>query len=132
MDRQSVYSTRTYNPTYDEAGDTRLQIRTDLEEFILGFRIDNNYIYRLLQPLLCVYTCIISANNSYHRDQLRENALLKKYYCDVNIGDLISYNEELAHRLASEPADMIPLVSICYRLSLFQAAADAHSSLSLP
>jgi DNA replication licensing factor MCM5 len=44
------------------------------------------------------------------RDQLRENALLKKYYCDVNINDLISFNEELAHRLASEPAEIIPLV----------------------
>lgn len=44
------------------------------------------------------------------RDQLRENALLKKYYCDVNIGDLIKFNEELAHRLTNEPAEIIPLV----------------------
>lgn len=44
------------------------------------------------------------------RDQLRENALLKKYYCDVNIGDLIKFNEEIAHRLVTEPADLIPLV----------------------
>jgi DNA replicative helicase MCM subunit Mcm2 (Cdc46/Mcm family) len=44
------------------------------------------------------------------RDQLRENALLKKYYCDVNLSDLIKYNEELAHRLVNEPAEIIPLV----------------------
>jgi hypothetical protein len=44
------------------------------------------------------------------RDQLKENALLKKFYCDVNIGDLIKFNEELAHRLMTEPADIIPLV----------------------
>lgn len=44
------------------------------------------------------------------RDQLRENALLKKYYCDVNIGDLIKFNEEIAHRLVTEPAEIIPLV----------------------
>jgi DNA replication licensing factor MCM5 len=44
------------------------------------------------------------------RDQLRENALLKKYYCDVNIGDLIKFNEDIAHRLVNEPADIIPLV----------------------
>lgn len=46
------------------------------------------------------------------RDQLRENALLKKYYCDVNINDIINFNEELAHKLASEPAEVIPLVSV--------------------
>lgn len=44
------------------------------------------------------------------RDQLRENALLKKFYCDVDIKDLINFNEELAHRLVSEPAEIIPLV----------------------
>lgn len=46
----------------------------------------------------------------FSRDQLRENALLKRYFCDVNINDLISFNEDLAHRLASEPAEIIPLV----------------------
>lgn len=46
----------------------------------------------------------------FDRDQLRENALLKRYFCDVNINDLISFNEDLAHRLASEPAEIIPLV----------------------
>lgn len=46
MDSQSVYTTRTFNPTYEESGDTRQQLRTDLEEFILGFRLDNHYIYR--------------------------------------------------------------------------------------
>ncbi len=46
------------------------------------------------------------------RDQLKENALLKKYYCDVDIGDLIKYNEELAHRLVTEPAEIIPLVRL--------------------
>ena len=45
------------------------------------------------------------------RDQIRENVLLKQYYCDVDIGHLISFNEELAHKLATEPAEIIPLVS---------------------
>lgn len=45
------------------------------------------------------------------RDQLKENALLKQYYCGININDLINYNEELAHRLVTEPAEIIPLVS---------------------
>ena len=44
------------------------------------------------------------------RDQLRQNALVKQYFCDIDIAHLISYNEELAHRLTTEPADIIPLV----------------------
>lgn len=35
---------------------------------------------------------------------------MKQYYCDVNIEHLISFNEELAHRLSHEPAEIIPLV----------------------
>ncbi|KAF7554222.1 hypothetical protein G7Z17_g3083 [Cylindrodendrum hubeiense] len=88
MDRQSVYSAHVFDPSFGENGDTRLQLQTQLETFILDFRLDNNFVYR---------------------DQLRENALLKKYYCDVNINDLINFNEELAHKLASEPAEIIPL-----------------------
>jgi DNA replicative helicase MCM subunit Mcm2 (Cdc46/Mcm family) len=44
------------------------------------------------------------------RDQIRENVLLKQYYCDVDIAHLISFNEELAHKLVNEPAEIIPLV----------------------
>ncbi|KAJ4140909.1 minichromosome maintenance protein 5 [Fusarium equiseti] len=88
MDRGSVYSTHVYEPSFGENGDTRLQRQTQLETFILDFRIDNNFVYR---------------------DQLRENALLKRYFCDININDLISFNEDLAHQLTSEPAEIIPL-----------------------
>ena len=49
--------------------------------------------------------------NEFRRDQVRENVLLKQYYCDVDVGHLISFNEELAHRLVTEPAEIIPLVS---------------------
>lgn len=45
------------------------------------------------------------------RDQIRENVLQKQYYCDVDVGHLIQYNEDLAHKLATEPAEIIPLVS---------------------
>ncbi|KAF5964230.1 minichromosome maintenance protein 5 (cell division control protein 46) [Fusarium bulbicola] len=88
MDRGSIYSAHVYEPSYGENGDTRMQLQTQLETFILDFRLDNNFVYR---------------------DQLRENALLKRYFCDVNINDLISFNEELAHQLTSEPAEIIPL-----------------------
>jgi len=36
--------------------------------------------------------------------------LVKQYYCDVDVAHLISYNEELAHQLNTNPADIIPLV----------------------
>ena len=50
------------------------------------------------------------AANNPTRDQIRENVLVKQYYCDVDIAHLISYNEELAHKLTTQPADIIPLV----------------------
>ena len=49
-------------------------------------------------------------------DQLRHNVLGKNYYCDIDIAHLISYNEDLAHKLTSEPADIIPLVRTMQRI----------------
>jgi DNA replicative helicase MCM subunit Mcm2 (Cdc46/Mcm family) len=54
--------------------------------------------------------------NRLYSDQLRQNVLVKQYYCDIDIAHLISYNEELAHKLTTEPADIIPLVSIAFRI----------------
>ncbi|KAI1821569.1 MCM2/3/5 family protein [Xylaria intraflava] len=88
MDRQSVYSVSVFQNSSGPNEDTRLQLQEQLINFILQFRHDNIFVYR---------------------DQLRENALLKKYYCEVNITDLIKYNEELAHRLVTEPAEITPL-----------------------
>lgn len=58
-----------------------------------------------------------------YRDQLRQNVLIKQYYCDIDIAHLISYNEELAHKLSTEPADIIPLVSAT---QLLQIASNIH------
>jgi hypothetical protein len=54
----------------------------------------------------------ISCKLTEYSDQLRQNVLVKQYYCDIDIAHLISYNEELAHKLTTEPADIIPLVSM--------------------
>ncbi|KAI1497557.1 MCM-domain-containing protein [Biscogniauxia marginata] len=94
MDRQSVYSVSVFQNNAGPNEDTRLQLQEQLVTFILQFRHDNIFVYR---------------------DQLRENALLKKYYCDINITDLIKYNEELAHRLVTEPAEIIPLFESALR-----------------
>ncbi|KAL2207751.1 DNA replication licensing factor mcm5 [Sarocladium strictum] len=111
MDRQSVYSTHVFEPSQGESRDTRLQLQAQLETFILDFRLDNNFVYR---------------------DQLRENALLKKFYCDVNINDLISFNEELAHRLASEPAEMIPLFENALRKCTHRIVFPHEKQVDLP
>ncbi|KAL9582199.1 MAG: hypothetical protein Q9212_003434 [Teloschistes hypoglaucus] len=88
MDRQSVFSLSVLPPDPDAVDDSRSQIQAQLRNFILEFRLDNAFIYR---------------------DQIRENVLVKQYYCDVDIAHLISYNEELAHKLQTQPADTIPL-----------------------
>ncbi|KAH9904680.1 MCM-domain-containing protein [Xylariomycetidae sp. FL2044] len=94
MDRQSVYSVSVFQNSSGPNDDTRLHLQEQLVTFILQFRHDNQFVYR---------------------DQLRENALLKKYFCDINISDLIKYNEELAHRLVTEPAEIIPLFETALR-----------------
>lgn len=48
MDRQSVYSLSVLPPDYDNNEDTRGQIQSQLEQFILQFRLDNAFIYRLV------------------------------------------------------------------------------------
>lgn len=54
MDRQSVYSTHVFEPSLGDNGDTRLQLQTQLETFILDFRLDNNFVYRYAPKLVAV------------------------------------------------------------------------------
>ncbi|KAK3044874.1 hypothetical protein LTS18_000124, partial [Coniosporium uncinatum] len=91
MDRQTNYSISLYGPRSDVDDEeiNRGRIQQQLVDFILDFHLDNVFVYR---------------------DQIRENVLVKQYYCDVDIAHLISYNEELAHQLNTNPADIIPLV----------------------
>ncbi|KAJ9148301.1 DNA helicase [Pleurostoma richardsiae] len=111
MDRQSAYATHMWEPPSGPAEDTNLQIQAQLESFILTFRLDNIFVYR---------------------DQLRENALLKKYYCDVNIGDLIKFNEDLAHRLVTEPAEIIPLFENALRKCTHRILFPSEPKVDLP
>ena len=87
MDVRSVYSLSVLAPDTDSQN-SRTQTQTQLRQFILEFRLDNAFIYR---------------------DQLRQNALVRQYYCDVDLAHLISYNEELADRLTAEPTEIVPL-----------------------
>ncbi|KAG2172242.1 hypothetical protein INT43_004783 [Umbelopsis isabellina] len=55
--------------------------------FIENFRLDNDYIYR---------------------DQLRANLMTKQYFLEVDLGHLISYDEELANLLSNNPTELLP------------------------
>ncbi|KZF20216.1 DNA replication licensing factor mcm5 [Xylona heveae TC161] len=109
MDRRSVYSLSVLVPDQDGNEDSRSFILSQLREFVLEFRLDNAFIYR---------------------DQIRENVLIKQYYCDIDVAHLISYNEELAHRLTSEPAEIIPLFEAalkqCTQRIVFPAQPEIH------
>lgn len=107
MDRQSVYSLSVLTPDQDGTEDSRTHIESQLREFVLEFRLDNAFIYRYRR----IFGTIRQKADSFKRDQIRQNVLIKQYYCDVDIAHLISYNEELAHKLTTQPAEIIPLVS---------------------
>ncbi|KAK4159372.1 DNA replication licensing factor mcm5 [Cladorrhinum sp. PSN259] len=111
MDRQSIFTSRLYQDSFSENGDSNLAVRNLLESFILDFRLDNIFIYR---------------------DQLRENALLKKYYCDINIGDLIKFNEEIAHRLVTEPAELIPIFEAALKRCTHRIIFPHDPNVKLP
>ncbi|KIM99584.1 hypothetical protein OIDMADRAFT_104584 [Oidiodendron maius Zn] len=111
MDRQSVYSLSVLPPDYENNDDTRGQVQSQLEQFILQFRLDNAFVYR---------------------DQIRENVLLKQYYCDVDVGHLISFNEELAHRLVTEPAEIIPLFESALKRCTMRIVYPSQKEIVLP
>lgn len=46
MDRQSVYSLSVLAPDQDANEDSPTQIRGQLRDFILEFRLDNVFLYR--------------------------------------------------------------------------------------
>lgn len=62
--------------------------------------------------------------NILRRDQIRENVLVKQYYLDVDIAHLISFDEEVAHKLNTEPAEIIPLVRQIGARDFFGTLAD--------
>ncbi|KAF3932726.1 hypothetical protein ABW19_dt0204663 [Dactylella cylindrospora] len=88
MDRAAVYSLPVLRSDYDDASDSNAEIQRQFAQFILTFKLGNSFVYR---------------------DQLQENVLIKRYLLDVDVAHLINYSEELAHTLASEPAEKLPL-----------------------
>ena len=54
---------------------------------------------------------LLRTSHTSYRDQIRQNVLVKRYFCDVDTAHLIAYDEDLANKLNTEPAEIIPLVS---------------------
>jgi DNA replication licensing factor MCM5 len=50
MDRGSVYSTHVFDPSVGQSSDTNIHTESQLETFILDFRLDNKFVYRYIQP----------------------------------------------------------------------------------
>lgn len=112
MDQRSAYTISIFNGDEATHGpDSRIWTTKALENFILEFHIDNVFIYR---------------------DQIRENALVKHYYCEVDIAHLISYDEELASRLNNDPADIIPLFEAALRGCTQKIVYPSQRNIQLP
>ncbi|KAL1959949.1 hypothetical protein VTO42DRAFT_617 [Malbranchea cinnamomea] len=111
MDRRTPYSLSVLQPAVDGPDEARTQVQAQLREFILAFQLDSAFIYR---------------------DQLRQNALMKRYYCDVDIAHLIAYNEELAHRLTTAPLDTIPLFEAALKQCTQRIVYPSQRDIELP
>ncbi|CDH61414.1 dna replication licensing factor mcm5 [Lichtheimia corymbifera JMRC:FSU:9682] len=108
-DRGQIYSTSVL-PGEDKVN-SHAELTAMFQEFIQNFRIDNSFVYR---------------------DQLSEHLLLKQYYIEVDTSHLISFNTDLANRLAAEPAELLPLfenaVRECAKRILYPRPTDVQST----
>ncbi|KAJ5775129.1 uncharacterized protein N7511_000140 [Penicillium nucicola] len=111
MDRRTPYTLSVLAPSTNGADESRQTIQNRLRDFVLEFQLDNAFVYR---------------------DQLRQNALVKQYYCDIDIAHLISYNEELAHKLTTEPGDIIPLFEDALKLCTARIVYPGQRDITLP
>ncbi|KAH7413568.1 MCM2/3/5 family-domain-containing protein [Phaeosphaeria sp. MPI-PUGE-AT-0046c] len=114
-DRQSVYSVSVFGSRASEGGQDAAapsRVQQALVDFIMAFNLDNNYIYR---------------------DQIRENVLVKQYYCDIDIAHLIAYNDgELAQSLTQNPADIIPLFEAALKTCAQRIVYPSQKNIQLP
>ncbi|OAL66658.1 DNA replication licensing factor Mcm5 [Trichophyton rubrum] len=111
MDRRTPYALSVFQPKADGTDETRSHIQAQLREFILAFQIDNTFVYR---------------------DQIRQNVLVNRYLCDVDVAHLIAYNEELAHRLTTNPQDTIPLFEAALKQCTQKIVYPSQRDIELP
>lgn len=135
MDRRTPYTLSVLAPSTDGADESRTTIQNRLRDFVLEFQLDNAFIYRYGIPRSLTREACSQKLTWCNSDQLRQNVLVKQFYCDVDIAHLISYNEELAHKLTTEPADIIPLVGatpiFCPSIPANQSSLNWHFKTAL-
>ncbi|RMZ83900.1 hypothetical protein DV737_g1457, partial [Chaetothyriales sp. CBS 132003] len=107
----SVYTLSVFPGASDGLGEPRVETQAKFKEFILVFQLDGTYIYR---------------------DQIRANVLVGQYFCDVDIGHLISYDEELAHQLTTNPTEMISLFEAALRQCTQRIVYPQQPEVPLP
>ncbi|KAJ3027126.1 minichromosome maintenance protein 5 [Rhizophlyctis rosea] len=86
-DAGQIYSTNVYAAD-QQIEETRSSIETKFKDFLRSFRLDNVYVYR---------------------DQLRKNLIIRRYFLEVDLAHLISFDEELANQVKEKPAEYLPL-----------------------
>jgi DNA replication licensing factor MCM5 len=111
MDARSEYTVSVLSGYNESTEEPRTEIQAKLKEFVLAFQIDGAFVYR---------------------DQIRENVLVRQYYCDIDVAHLISYNEELAHKLTSDPADVIPLFEAALKQCTQRIVYPQKPNIELP
>ncbi|EDU42560.1 DNA replication licensing factor mcm5 [Pyrenophora tritici-repentis] len=105
----SLFGSQAGDGPQDAAAPSRVQ--QTLVDFIMEFTLDNVFVYR---------------------DQIRENVLLKQYYCDIDVAHLISYNPELAHDLRQNPAEIIPLFEAALKTCTQRIVYPSQKNIQLP
>ncbi|KAJ1929399.1 minichromosome maintenance protein 5 [Tieghemiomyces parasiticus] len=80
-------------------------LEQELFNFLQNFCVDNQFVYR---------------------DQLRQNLLIKQYMLEVDMQDLIAYDENLGHRLADRPGDVLPLFESAVRRTAHKILAPTN------
>ncbi|KAF2276569.1 DNA replication licensing factor mcm5 [Westerdykella ornata] len=114
MDRQSTYTVSLFGSQHGDDrndGSSPSRIQSALVDFVMDFHLDNVFIYR---------------------DQIRENVLVKQYYCDIDMAHLISYNDELADMLSQDPAEIIPLFEAALKICTQRIVYPSQKSIKLP
>ncbi|KAF2455444.1 MCM2/3/5 family-domain-containing protein [Lineolata rhizophorae] len=114
MDRQSPFSLNLFGSQARDEDDeqrTKRQMLQQLVNFIMEFHLDGVFIYR---------------------DQIRENALVHRYYCDIDIAHIISYDEDLAHRLVREPGEIIPVFESALKVCTKRIVHPTRREIELP
>ncbi|KAL1799268.1 hypothetical protein ACET3X_003305 [Alternaria dauci] len=105
----SLFGSQAGDGPQDAAAPSRVQ--QALVDFIMDFTLDNIFVYR---------------------DQIRENVLLKQYYCDIDVAHLISYSPELAHDLRQNPAEIIPLFESALKACTQRIVYPSQKNIQLP